>query len=69
MAKRTYKDNKGNTVTDIRYYITDLNADRIELISNAIRGEWAIENKLHWYLDMVFLEDKNTSLLDNSQKN
>lgn len=69
LAKRTYIDNNGNTVTDIRYYITDLNASRIELISKAIRDEWAIENKLHWYLDMVFLEDDSKSFLNNSQKN
>lgn len=33
------------------------------------KGEWQIENGLHLYLDMVFLEDKNKCLLENSQKN
>lgn len=69
LAKRTYKDKEGNTITDTRYYISDLNANKIELISKAIRDEWTIENKLHWYLDMVFAEDNNKCFLENSQKN
>ena len=68
IAKRTYEKN-GKEITDIRYYITDLDAKRVKLISTAIREEWAIENKLHWYLDMVFLEDDSKSFLDNTQKN
>lgn len=58
IAKRSYEKN-GEMITDIRYYISDLDSKRIEIISKAIRGEWAIENGLHWYLDMIFLEDKN----------
>lgn len=69
LAKRTYEDKEGKTIIDTRYYISDLDAERIELISKAIRDEWAIENKLHWYLDMVFLEDSNKCFLENSQKN
>lgn len=66
---RTYQDKNGKTITDKRYYITNLYFERIELISKAIRGEWEIENKLHWYLDTVFLEDDNKCFLKNSQKN
>lgn len=69
MVKRTYEDQEGNRLTDVRYYITDLYAERLEIISKAIRAEWGIENKLHWYLDMVFMEDNNKSFLENSQKN
>lgn len=69
IAKRTYEDSDGNLLIDIRYYITDLSAERVEIIAKAIRGEWDIENKLHWYLDMVFKEDDNRSFLENSQKN
>lgn len=69
VAIRTYQDKSGKTITDRRYYITDLHFEKIELISKAIRGEWGIENKLHWYLDTVFLEDANKCFLENSQKN
>ena len=69
IAKRTYINNKGETVTDIRYFISNIDASKIEILSKGIRGEWCVENELHYYLDMVFEEDKNTCFVDNSQKN
>ena len=54
---------------ETRYFISNLEEKYIKLISNVIRNEWWIENKLHWYLDMSFEEDKNRSYLENSQKN
>ena len=38
-------------------------------MATVIRNEWWIENKLHWYLDMSFQEDKNKCYLENSHKN
>jgi len=46
--------------SEVRYYITNLND--IELCADAIRGHWSVENKLHWFLDVVFLEDDNTTM-------
>ena len=69
LAKRTYEDKEGKTIVDTRYFISDLDAKKIKIISTAIREEWAIENKLHGYLDMVFKEDDNKCFLRNSQKN
>lgn len=69
IAIRTYENSKGELKKDVRYYISDIDSNEIEIISKAIRGEWSIENKLHWYLDMVFNEDNNKSFLNNSQKN
>lgn len=68
-AKRTYRNSKGETTTDTRYYISNLPASLIEIISISIRGEWKIENNLHYYLDMVFKEDENSSFVKNTQKN
>ncbi len=68
-AKRTYTDKNGKEIADTRYYISNIDSNKIQLLSNSIRSEWGIENGLHLYLDMVFLEDKNTSFLKNSQKN
>lgn len=68
IAIRTY-EKSGKEVKDIRYYISNLKAEYVKLISSAIRGEWSVENKLHYYLDMVFEEDKNKVFLGNSQKN
>ena len=52
-----------------KYFISNIKANHIEILSKIIRNEWSIENKLHWYLDMVFLEDKNKCYIENSQKN
>ena len=65
---RTY-DKEGKEVQDIRYYISNIAAENIQLLYSAIRGEWKIENQLHYYLDMAFEEDKSKSFIENSQKN
>lgn len=69
VAIRKYKNDKGEDVEDKRYFITNLDYNKIELISSSIRDEWKVENNLHFFLDMVFQEDKNKSFLENSQKN
>ena len=33
----------------------------IEQVSRAVRGHWSIES-MHWYLDVTFREDANTTL-------
>ena len=68
-AKRTYKNKQGKIVSDIRYYISNINAKYIDVIAMAIRGEWRVENNLHYYLDMVFKEDDSKSFVKNTQKN
>ena len=68
-VKRTYKNDKGKIVSDMRYYISNLKAEFIDLIALAIRSEWKIENNLHYYLDTVFREDDSTSFVKNTQKN
>ena len=69
MATRNYTNKEGKEITDTRYFISNIGANKIELLSKSIRGEWQIENGLHLYLDMVFDEDKNRCFLENSQKN
>ena len=68
IAKRTYMDNN-QTITDTRYFISNIDAKEIEILSSGIRKEWSIENELHFYLDTVFQEDKNTCFVENTQKN
>lgn len=46
------------TQTERRYYITSLTA-QAEQLNKYIRGHWAIENSLHWTLDMTFREDES----------
>ena len=54
--------------TETRFYITSLPPDP-EKLCHAIRSHWAIENILHWSLDMTFLNDQNRSRKDNAPAN
>lgn len=52
----------------IAYYITslELNAERI---LHATRQHWAIENQLHWVMDVTFNEDQMRTRQGNSSQN
>lgn len=46
------------TSFETAFYITSLDPDP-QLIGNAIRRHWAVENQLHWRLDVIFRQDKS----------
>ena len=50
------RDTRSKIETETRFYITSL-TDTAERIAIAVRGHWAIENSLHWVMDMVFRDD------------
>jgi len=43
--------------TQRRYYISSLPGDDAPAMLRAVRGHWAVENQLHWSLDVSFGED------------
>jgi len=53
-AERT---TKGKTTCEQRYYITSLAADA-QRLADAIRSHWAVENRLHWCMDVAFGDDQ-----------
>jgi len=54
--------------SETRFYITSLD-DTAERIASAIRSHWAIENSLHWVMDMVFRDDDSRVREGNAAAN
>ena len=55
-AKRELSD---KTSDETRYFLSSLGADDPHKLEHAVRAHWAIENNLHWVLDVAFDEDSN----------
>jgi predicted transposase YbfD/YdcC len=53
------------TTTDVRYYRSDDTPDPGRILADT-RSHWAIENTLHWTLDMSFGEDACRIRKDNA---
>jgi len=60
-----YRNGKSTCAT--RYYISSLTD--IEEFAYAVREHWAIENKLHWGLDVILREDSDIAKKDNAPLN
>ena len=61
-----YLDDKHSLET--RYYISSLAASA-ETVFDTTRTHWAIENSLHWVLDIAFREDESRLRKDNGAQN
>ena len=53
---------------EMSYFVSSLSADA-EKQSKLIRGHWAIENSLHWVLDVTFSEDRCRARTKNAPEN
>ena len=56
-AIRIYTQN-GVERSDVRYYLCSLRRNGSQF-ADVVRGHWAIENTLHWSLDMTYREDES----------
>ena len=58
----------GKIEQETRFYITSLTAPAA-LVGPMIRDHWAIENSLHWVMDMTFRDDECRVRTDNAPEN
>ena len=56
------------TTLGVRYYLSSLECNA-QLLAEAIRSHWGIENKLHWTLDVTFKEDASRIRKDCGPEN
>ncbi len=62
------RESAGLSTTETRYYIMSapLSPERFQ---HAVRAHWAIENSLHWVLDVIMNEDAQRNRKDNGPEN
>jgi len=51
-------ESQGKGTVDMRYYLSSLEIN-VKRFASSVRGHWAIENTLHWCLDVTFREDES----------
>jgi len=68
MSKREFKNSDRKSEEAVRYYISSLESEA-DNFQKAIRSHWAIENKLHWILDVAFNEDGSRKRKGNASQN
>lgn len=65
---REFKNSNKPPEKATRYYISSLTASA-EDFQKSIRSHWAIENNLHWTLDVAFSEDASRKRAGNAAQN
>ena len=65
---REFKNSDKEKQTSTRYYISSLKNNAL-YFQSAIRSHWAVENKLHWTLDVGFSEDASRKRAGNASQN
>lgn len=67
VTARRETDNK--VTEEIRYFISSLDTNDPKRLERVVRAHWAIENNLHWVLDIAFDEDSNRTRKGHSAAN
>ena len=69
MVERKREVIAGKATVERHYFISSLKGTDARRMARAVRGHWAIENKLHWQLDVSFREDERRIRKDHGAEN
>ncbi len=58
----------GKQSVERRYFLSSLPLN-VELFARAVRGHWAVENNLHWVMDVCFREDQSRARVGYAAEN
>lgn len=67
-AQRSFKNGEEKNTFQTRYYISSKD-ENAAFFEQSTRKHWSIENQLHWYLDVVFNEDRQRIREGNGPQN
>jgi predicted transposase YbfD/YdcC len=62
------RETPAKTTSETAYYLLSA-AMMPERFAEVVRSHWAIENRLHWCLDVTFNEDQSRSRMDHAPQN
>lgn len=66
---REFKNSDKPNESAVRYFISSLVEQDPMIVLNYTRSHWAVENKLHWILDVQFGEDQSRKRNENAAEN
>lgn len=66
---REFKNSDKPDEIAVRYFISSLQEEDPLKMLNYVRSHWAVENKLHWILDVQFGEDQSRKRNQNAAQN
>ncbi len=69
VVQRTTRTCGSKESNGLRLFISSVPAEEVQRLARLARGHWAVENQLHWVLDMAFDEDQSRARKDNAPLN
>ena len=67
-CERSFKNEPEKIQRKTRFYISS-KLESAAYFGTCTRNHWSIENQLHWYLDVVFAEDRQRTRKDHAPEN
>jgi len=69
MVRRTRTVGSGTPSVETHYYLSGMTHGGALRFAEGIRNHWAVENKLHWILDVAFDEDRCRARMGHAAEN